>query len=264
MKALWRICLSLGLAATWFSQGVGVCQIAGIHEMQLNITPNRNLSHTYFFFYYYERGLSADTAHWDLYVQKLGNLTANVPFSQTLNLSSIPEWKAARQGLIALNDETNKLVTLGVSANLVTVLTNSPVYFEEEFPGWNETDIGTAVLNDDTSALKEFISQNSYVWTEFSDRDTSGGLVNFTIAEYGGAISVSPILTNKLSLMWDAFPDGLVLSWPAAATNYWALEASTNMTSWDVVTDEIYESGGACWLYDDMSKPTSFYRLRRL
>jgi hypothetical protein len=102
--------------------------------------------------------------------------------------------------VIGLYDETNKLVTIGMTSSYAgSVIGNTD--FNTQFSPFTENAIATALLSNDTATLSTFFFDTAF-HAEIHINN-SGPLVNFSNATDGGSLSATIVPEPSPSLLAD-------------------------------------------------------------
>jgi hypothetical protein len=186
-RGLKAACLAVGLVTAWGGQAnAGPSQ--STNQIQLTITPSNNLTHV--FFIYGGNGTTLQV----LSVTPLPDLVGGTSTTDTISVGTVP-FRPAGYTIIGLYDETNKLLSIGMSpteANRIagtTSFSNEFMVFGTSPPVlYSESDIASLLLSNDTAGLTSFIGRAFNGFMEIPVGG-SGELVNFSNAANGGSMT---------------------------------------------------------------------------
>jgi hypothetical protein len=174
----------VGLATAW-GGSAHANTVFGPQDIQLTITPNKNLSHVYFFYVTNRTGSTSIPV-------PLPDLTANVPTVESFVIQNgTSNTNAVYCYLTGVYDETNQLVTLDFSNGTAAGALGKT--FEQEFPGITESAFAAALETGDTNTLSGFFSDSGPGARLGPTLGDSGQLVNFSTGTAGGTIATAVI-----------------------------------------------------------------------
>ncbi len=190
--ALKTACLTAALTTAWAAPASAIFVPTTFHA---EVTPNQDLTHTYFLY-------SGNTSAYSVYqsATPLHDLAAGVTDAFSFDaFTGFGGYDSESYAIIGIYDQANGGVTISLDNAVAGNAIGTAALWSDLFPATSEATIATALANDDTMILASFAASASDMGFLSYLGDTST-LVNFSGATDGGTAWVT-VVPEPLSLL---------------------------------------------------------------